>query len=122
MWAKDPSDLNTTDVAQLQQLRTFAQSVRNDPSHEMLGAAQLAWAEAETRKSAASGTAWTLYGHGTVMLPNYQTDFERGIQMLRDAGEGDKANEFEAIWRSVSTTPPDGTTYFTKSYGTMCGE
>lgn len=80
---KDPDQLNATDIARLRELRNEGYALAEDPNYRMLGDAQLAWMESETKKSAAMGTTWTLYGFGTVLLETYLPDFEAAIAAKR---------------------------------------
>eukprot|EP00877_Chromochloris_zofingiensis_P008820 jgi/Chrzof1/4191/Cz14g02110.t1 len=117
---KDPDQLNATDIARLRELRNEGYALAEDPNYRMLGDAQLAWMESETKKSAAMGTTWTLYGFGTVLLETYLPDFEAAIAAKRRT-EPTKAAEWEAAYRAVAYGPTTPTNT-RQRYGEACYE
>lgn len=122
---KAPSQWGEVELAQIAAVKAEADRLRSLPTRRRLGPEQLAWLEAETKKSARKGITWQLYGTATT-LQDLVFDPSGAI---RAANATDPA--LAATWRQLldnvtsgavallpNGTPTNRDTI--RSYGTTC--
>lgn len=112
--AKSPStSLSAAEVARVREIRAQAEAIREDPTAEQVGVAQLAWAKREVQAALAKGKKWVLFGHGTPMFDRFFYDYEAAIENKRRTDPATAA-QWEAVYKNITqvagaTVPSTGT-------------